>query len=102
MNNFSFSTDQTSSQSSDSSKRKDFSTFFKQIVDNAKKNIGKLPQSRRHSEVIKKFSTSLLLYGGPMAYNLIQKNMEDALEQYKERFDLNIILCLKPSFSLMG
>ena len=30
-------------------------------------------------EDIVKFSTSLLLYGGPMAYNLIQKNMEDAL-----------------------
>ena len=79
MNVFSFSTSLTSSHSSDNSKnsgkQKDFSTFFRQIVENARKNVGKLPQSRRHNEVIKKFSTSLLLYSGPMAYNLI---LEDA------------------------
>ena len=83
MNVFSFSTNLTSSHCLDSSKnsgkQKDFSTFFRQIVENAKKNVGKLPQSRRHDEVIKKFSISLLLYSGPMAYNLIQKNMEDAI-----------------------
>ena len=82
-NVFSFSKDHLLSQSldnaSDNAKKKDFTTFFRQIVDNAKKNVGKLPQSKRHSEVIKKFSTSLFLYSGPMAYNMIQKNMEDAL-----------------------
>lgn len=82
-NIFSFSTDQSSSQSSDSSKRKDFSTFFRRIVDNAKKNVSKLPEFRRHSEVIKKFLTSILLYSGPMAHNLIQKNMENALSSLR-------------------
>ena len=56
--------------------RKDLGTFLKKIVENAKKNTAKFPQSRRHDEIIKKFATSLLLYGGPMAYNLIHKNMK--------------------------
>ena len=59
--------------------KKDVCTFSKEIVDNAEKNTAKFPQSRRHDEVIKKFATSLLLYGGPMAYILIHKNMETAL-----------------------
>ena len=67
-NVFSFSKDHLLSQSldnaSDNAKKRDFTTFFRQIVDNAKKNVGKLPQSKRHSEVIKKFSTSLFLYSG--------------------------------------
>ena len=59
--------------------KKDVGTFLKKILDNAEKNAAKFPQSRRHDEVIKKIATSLLLYGGPMAYNLIHKIMETAL-----------------------
>jgi len=57
-----------------------FHSFFATLVQNAYKNVDKsVPQSRRYDVIIKKFSTSLLLYSGPMAYNFIQKNMENAL-----------------------
>ena len=81
MNVFNFSTvsaDQAST-STHCRNKQDFCTVFSKIVENAEKNFGKLPQSRRHNEVIKKFATSLFLYGGPMAYNFIHKNMENAL-----------------------
>lgn len=69
-----------SSEISNSSSATKFCSFFRKIVENANKNADKtIPQVRRHDVVIKKFATSLLLYGGPMAYNLIQKNMESAL-----------------------
>ena len=54
-------------------------SLFQQLLSNAEKNASKVPQARRHSSVIKKFSTSLYLYGGPMAYNLIHQNMPTAL-----------------------
>ena len=69
-----------SSEISNSSNAMKFCSFFRKIVENANNNADKsIPQARRHDAVIKKFATSLLLYGGPMAYNLIQKNMESAL-----------------------
>ena len=37
------------------------------------------PQGRRHSEVVKKFATSLFLLAGSMAYNLVHKNMPTAI-----------------------
>ena len=57
----------------------DFHSFFNKIIANAEKDASKLPHSRRHDSVVKKFATSLFLYGGPMAYNLIHQNMPDAL-----------------------
>ena len=59
--------------------RVDFKSFFNQIVVNAEQNATKHPQGRRHSEGVKKFATSLFLYAGSMAYNLIHKNMPTAL-----------------------
>ena len=57
----------------------DFHSFFNKIIANAENNASKLPHLRRHDSVIKKFATSLFLYGGPMAYHLIHQNMPDAL-----------------------
>ena len=56
-------------------KQTNFHSFFQQIIANAEK----LPHVRRHTLVIKKFATSLFLYGGLMAYNLIHQNMPTAL-----------------------
>ena len=69
-----------SSKISNSTTETKVRSFFRKIVENANKNDDKtIPQIRRHDVLIKKFATSLLLYGGPMAYNLIQKNLESAL-----------------------
>lgn len=57
----------------------EFQSFFHKIVFNAESNACKQPQSRRHSEVITKFATSLYLYAGSMAYNLVHQNMPKAL-----------------------
>jgi len=37
-----------------------------------------IPQGRRHNEIMKKFSLSLLLMIGPSAYKLIHTNMPEA------------------------
>ena len=61
MNVFSFLTNLASSLSLDNSKnsgkQKDFSTIFRQIVENATKKVGQLPQSRtrRQKEVVKSY-----------------------------------------------
>ena len=57
----------------------EFKSFFKQIISNAEKNALKQPHGRRHSEVVRKFATSLFLYAGSMAYNLVHENMPTAL-----------------------
>ena len=56
-----------------------FCPLFKQLLANAYNNANKTPTSRRHDEIIKKFATSLLIYAGPMAYDLIHRNMPTAL-----------------------
>ena len=56
-----------------------FSPFFKQLLMNAYQNVSKVPTSRRHDTIIKKFATSLLIYAGPMAYDLVHRNMPTAL-----------------------
>jgi len=57
-----------------------FSTaFFQQLLQNAYNNCSHLPHSRRHSEVVKKFSLSLLLRAGSTGYQLLHKNMPEAL-----------------------
>lgn len=62
------------------SDKKQFSTaFFQQLLQNAYNNCSHLPQSRRHSEVVKKFSLSLLLRTGSTGYQLLHKNMPEAL-----------------------
>ena len=57
----------------------EFQSFFQKIVCNADSNACKQPQGRRHCEIVKKFATSLYLYAGSMAYNLVQQNMTTAL-----------------------
>ena len=54
-------------------------SLFRQLILNAEKNLEKLPKQRRHQELLKKFSISLFIYCGPIAYDLIQSNMPEAL-----------------------
>lgn len=53
--------------------------ILKQILANSQSNAEKLPKQRRHTTVLKKFSTALLIYSGPLAYEFIQQNMPEAL-----------------------
>ena len=53
--------------------------MLKELLANAEKNAQKLQQGLRHQCVIKKFATSLLIYCGPMAYNFLHRNLQDAL-----------------------
>ena len=58
---------------------KTFSTeLFKKLMENAQRNCSIMPQGRRHSEIMKKFSLSLLLMIGPSAYKLMHINMPEA------------------------
>ena len=52
---------------------------LKQIISKAERNAQCLPKGRRHSEVLKKFATSLFIYAGPLAYNFLQENLPQAL-----------------------
>ena len=52
---------------------------LRQLITNAQKNAQCLPTGRRHSEILKKFSTSLLIYAGPLAYNFLHENLPQAL-----------------------
>ena len=54
-------------------------TILKQLMINAEKNVGKTNSQKRHSLVLKKFSTLLLINAGSMAYEFIHKNMPEAL-----------------------
>ena len=46
---------------------------------NAEKNLEKLPKQRRHQELLRKFSISLFIYCGPLAYHFIHSNIPEAL-----------------------
>jgi len=56
-----------------------FTSILRQLILNAERNLDKAPNHRRHSEILKKFSTALLIYAGPLTYDFIQKNMPEAL-----------------------
>ena len=59
---------------------REFSTpLLQQLFVNAQNNSKHLPKQKRHAEVIKKFSMSVLFMAGPSAYDLIHQNMPDAL-----------------------
>ena len=49
-----------------------FSPVLKQIISNAEKNAHRLPHGQRHPKVLKKFSTSLFIHTGPLAYDFLQ------------------------------
>lgn len=53
--------------------------IFKKLLLNAQENCKQVPRHRRHDEVIKKFSISLLLLAGPSVYKLLHVNMPEAL-----------------------
>ena len=52
------------------------SPLFKQLLENITVNADKVPQAKRHDHIIKKFSTSVLIYTGPRAYNFLQRNID--------------------------
>jgi len=52
--------------------------LFKKLMTNAQRNCSTMPQGRRHNEIMKKFSLSLLLMTGPSAYKIIHSNMPEA------------------------
>ena len=56
-----------------------FTNILRQIFSNAEKNSGQYPTHRRHLPILKKFSTVLFILAGPLAYELIQQNMPEAL-----------------------
>ena len=56
-----------------------FTPVLKQLLLNAEKNIEKVPKHRRHSDILKKFATALLIYAGPLSYEFIHSNMPEAL-----------------------
>lgn len=56
-----------------------FTSVLKQLLLNAEKNIERVPKHRRHSDILKKFATALLIYAGPLSYEFIHKNMPEAL-----------------------
>ena len=53
--------------------------ILKQIIANAERNALALPHGRRHSDVLKRFSTGLYIYAGPLAYEFLQHNLHQAL-----------------------
>ena len=56
-----------------------FSTeLFKKLIDNAQNNCSLVPKARRHNEIVKSYSLSLLVMIGPSAYKLIHANMPEA------------------------
>lgn len=62
-----------------SSPASSFTNILRQIFVNAEKNVGQYPTHRRHPPLLKKFSTILFILAGPLAYELIQQNMPEAL-----------------------
>jgi len=56
-----------------------FTNILKQIFINAKKNLGQYSTHHMHLPILKKFSTILFILAGPLAYELIQQNMPEAL-----------------------
>ena len=80
------------------------SQLLNQLLLNAEKNAKRLPQQRRHEEVMKKFSTSLFIYSGPMTYEFLHKNLPTALPSLRtvQRIVRNEYhLCMKVNFDLM-
>lgn len=53
--------------------------ILRQILINAEKNVCRYPTQRRHSEILKKFATALFIYCGPLSYEFIHQNMQQAL-----------------------
>jgi len=59
-----------------------FSTIFKELLQNAESNVGKHTNARRHPALLKKFSTALFIYAGPLAYDFFHQNMPEALPSH--------------------
>ena len=57
----------------------DMPSLLGKLIENAEANCPKYHKSRRYTEVITKFATSLFIYSGPLAYNFIQQNMPTAI-----------------------
>ena len=60
-----------------------FTPIMRQIVANAKKNAHRLPHGQRHPEMFKKFSNSLFIYAGPLAYDFLQQILSHAFPSHR-------------------
>ena len=75
----------TDFQGTDSSKQfsaciqGNFANILRQFFLNAQKNEGQCSTHRRYPPILKKFATVVFILAGPMAYELIQQNMPQAL-----------------------
>ena len=49
------------------------------IITNAESNVDRSGTGRRHPTMVKKFATAVFIYAGPLAYELLQQNMPEAL-----------------------
>ena len=65
--------------SEESKKCSSLTPNLKQVLATAEANAYKLPKQRRYTEIMKKFSTALLIYAGPLAYEFLHQNMPEAL-----------------------
>ena len=65
---------------SDSTLTEQFSmSLFRELLSTACDNCKCVPQARRHTEIMKKFSLSVLLRIGSSGYKLLRKNMPETL-----------------------
>ena len=61
----------------------DFCPLFKWLLVNAYQNANKIPTSRQHATIIKTFAISLLIYAGPMAYDLVHRTCQQPYLLFK-------------------
>ena len=56
-----------------------FVPVLKEMLENAKSNTARNPNSYRHSDVSKKFSAALFIYAGPLTYEFIEQNLSKSM-----------------------
>ena len=61
------------------SNEKNFGPLLKKLLLTIESNALKLPQQRRYEAIMKKFSTSLFIFSGPIAYDFLHRNMPEAI-----------------------
>ena len=61
------------------SNEKNFGPLLKKMLLTAESNALKLPQQRRYEAIMKKFSTSLFIFSGPIAYDFLHCMIPEAI-----------------------
>ena len=55
------------------------SAFLQKLYENSVINASRKPNGHRHNEIVIKFSTSLFIWSGPIAYEFLHRNMPAAI-----------------------